>query len=793
MRFYLATAVALCTYVLSFGQQNCGQHILEEALRSSDPAIEQKFQDFNSEILPQQYVSGSRADVKIIPVVFHIIHMNGEENITDEQVYDAMRILNEDYSATNVELEEVVAGFENIIGNAEIEFRLARLDPSGNVTSGIERIQSNETFVGDDGSKLNPWPRSKYLNIWVTDQVAIAQAAAYAYRPPAADGMPSVDGVLSNHRYVGSIGTSTVGERAKTLTHEIGHYLGLPHPWGETNSPGCDGSNPNPPCNGVNNCNTDDGVSDTPNTLGVDNSNCNLTQVTCGSLDNIQNFMDYADCEAMFTEGQVNLMRASLASGVAQRSSLSTTSNLAATGVDDLTEAKFYVERKFVCTQEEVQFFDESAYDPDSWEWTITGPEATYTSNDQHPVFVFAKPGTYDVELTVTQGSTTKSVIQQAAFAVTEGFGTGVPFYDDFSEGNDGWSTDNHEEEGGNAVWKYVTNVGKGDNFCYKMASLAEDAFRLDDLTFSSIDFRSLSNTTVSFDVAYARIVSGNTDKLQLDISNDCGFTWRTVWSASGDNLDGNNDVVTSAFTPTSDDQWKTFSVSNLPEAWVSGNTALRFRFTSGGGNNLYLDNVNVDGEYESIPVLVYPSDLAQDMNDNVTLDWRSVPGSSSYEYQLDVNNSFNSSSLISGSTTYIGASSEGEDTRFTTSALEHGQQYFWKVRSISNSVTSAWSEVWSFTVADDGVGILDIDQKNPMVVYPNPATERLNIQLAETVNVSVVEVYDISGLRVLQLPINEKPMQQVTINTEHLSTGSYIVRIQTEDAARFSRFTISK
>lgn len=782
MKVWMAAFAALMWCSLCFGQEKCGQHILEEELRTSDPLIEQKFQEFNAEVLPLQYQSGSRADLKIIPVVFHVIHMNGEENIADEQIYDAMRIINSDYIATNVELDEVVPGFENVIGTADIEFRLARIDPDGGLTNGIDRIQSNETFVGDDGSKLNPWPRGKYLNIWVTDEVAIVQAAAYAYRPPAADGMPSVDGVLSNHRYVGSIGTSVAGERSKTLTHEIGHYLGLPHTWGETNVPGLS-----------TNCNLDDGIADTPNTEGVDNSNCNLTQVTCGSLDNIQNFMDYASCEAMFTEGQVNLMRGTLNSSVAQRSSLPTSSNLSATGVDKLYDAKYFMQKRFFCTGEEVQFFDESAYDPDSWSWEITGPHESFTSSDQHPTFTFTKPGVYEVKLTVGQGATTKSITDSKAFAVTEGFGTGVPFTEDFSNGDDNWAIDNHEEESTSTSWKYMTSVGKGDAFCYKMATLGSDPNRVDDLTYSSIDFRSLSNVTISFDVAYARITNGNSDKLQLDLSDDCGETWKTVWSATGDNLDGDNPLATSAYTPSSDDEWKNFSVSNLPESWVSGNTSLRFRFTSGGGNNLYLDNVNVSGDYESVPVLVYPSDSAMNMNDNVILDWRSVPGSSTYEYELDENNTFGSSALISGTTTYVDETSEGEDTRFATADLTHGQQYFWRVRSVANSVNSAWSEVWSFTVADDGLGILDLSRNGDMIVFPNPTSDRLNIEFSKRVNLLSMEVYSMSGQLVKPVSVRKQTVQNASFETAELAAGTYVLRVVTSDGTQFSRFTVSK
>ena len=70
----------------------------------------------------------------------------------------------------------------------------------------------------------------------------------------------------------------------------------MSHTWGGTNDPGLE-----------ENCSDDDGIEDTPNSIG--SSGCNLSQNTCGSLDNVQNYMDYASCSKMFTEGQKSVMR----------------------------------------------------------------------------------------------------------------------------------------------------------------------------------------------------------------------------------------------------------------------------------------------------------------------------------------------------------------------------------------------------------------------------------------------------------------------------------------------------
>ena len=224
----------------------------------------------------------------IIPVVFHVIHDYGTENISDAQILDQMRILNEDFRKLNADTASIVSQFVGIADDSEIEFRLANIDPNGNCTNGIDRIASMETYVGDDGSKLNSWPRNRYLNVWVVRTIS-SGAAGYAYLPGGAP-TAAVDGIIILSTYVGSIGTGNP-TTARALTHEIGHFLNLQHTWGSTN-------NPNVACG-------NDGVSDTPVTKGW--TSCNLTSnaiCTANVQENVQNFMDYSYCYRMFTAGQ---------------------------------------------------------------------------------------------------------------------------------------------------------------------------------------------------------------------------------------------------------------------------------------------------------------------------------------------------------------------------------------------------------------------------------------------------------------------------------------------------------
>lgn len=105
----------------------------------------------------------------VIPVVFHVVHDGGEENISDAQIHEAVVQLNEDFSATNPELADVHASFVDLVADVGMSFRLADFAPNGDPTTGINRLQSHHTYNGSNiGLKeLIQWDPTRYLNIWV--------------------------------------------------------------------------------------------------------------------------------------------------------------------------------------------------------------------------------------------------------------------------------------------------------------------------------------------------------------------------------------------------------------------------------------------------------------------------------------------------------------------------------------------------------------------------------------------------------------------------------------------------
>lgn len=261
-----------------------------------------------------------------IPVVVHIVHDNGAENISDQAVLGGIQDLNDGMKGQTQNESFIQPEFTGIKSeNAPIEFVLAKYDPNGNPTSGIIRHQnSTYTVAGDnlDMKRDYGWPREKYLNIYVTRKArATSNTSGFAYYPYSvdADDQAFKDGVVIAYWAFGRH-ANLYNEWYYIITHEVGHWLNLIHIWGETSN----GSRRA--------CRYDDQVSDTPNTQGngyQERSQCGTRETSCSSLDNTTNHMDYcAPCQAMFTQEQMDRMFAALNSPVADRNNLWSATNL---------------------------------------------------------------------------------------------------------------------------------------------------------------------------------------------------------------------------------------------------------------------------------------------------------------------------------------------------------------------------------------------------------------------------------------------------------------------------------
>ncbi|MCB0560802.1 MAG: T9SS type A sorting domain-containing protein [Phaeodactylibacter sp.] len=286
--------------------RNCGAMEYLEQQIQDNPARALRLQaiDRHAEHV-QQNAQRAVTGTIVIPTVVHIVYRTSAENISDAQVQSQIDVLNEDFRRLNADAANTPSVFQGVAADAEIQFCLASVDPSGNATTGITRTVTTRTSFGTNdlvkssstGGK-DAWPAGDYLNIWVCN--IGGGILGYAQFP---GGPAATDGVVNDYRYTGRYGTAQAPfNLGRTATHEVGHWLNLRHIWGDGN------------------CNADDFVSDTPTAGGANytGSPCtfpgpNSCNDGAGDLpDMFQNYMDYSDdgCMNLYTQGQKTRMRA---------------------------------------------------------------------------------------------------------------------------------------------------------------------------------------------------------------------------------------------------------------------------------------------------------------------------------------------------------------------------------------------------------------------------------------------------------------------------------------------------
>lgn len=617
----------------SFAQQilHCGSDEMQSKLFQEHPEYKQAFlrskeklESFTRQFQESSTKSGA---TYIIPVVFHIIHNNGAENINDSQIFDAVEQVNLQYRKLNPDTNQIVSAFQSIAADAGVEIRLAQIDPDGNCTSGITRTVSPLTYTGDHQVKsLIHWPPEKYLNIYVCFDAA--GLAGHALMPAIADTIPEWDGIVIRHDYVGTIGTSDYFLRT-VLSHEIGHYLNLYHIWGGNNVPDFYYL----PVGNAGNCAFDDEVTDTPNTIGW--SSCNLNATSCSSLDNIQNYMDYAYCALMFTEGQKVRMHAALNSPVAQRNNLWTAVNLAATGTDDLVnqlcEAKIEASKKVVCLGDSVLFNDVSSHGITSRLWSFESGTVIGSLINDTAIVLYNQVGTFDVTIKVSNGTDTLELILPDYITVMPNTGSNDGLLEGFEDDQAGFSARWHVRDVGQPFNWEIVNTGFQSNQSIKINNFDGGSNQVYEFFSDPLDLSGFSSLAVAFDWAYAQQLASNIDLFRLFLSNDCGETWLAKKTYAGSStLKSVSQFVTTPFTPATLNEWASDTVMISGAANFTDHTQVKFRFESKGGNNFYLDNIRIGKlnelglhEVGSGNLLeIYPN--PSEKNSFVTLKWES-------------------------------------------------------------------------------------------------------------------------------------------------------------------------
>lgn len=575
---------------------HCGADEMRIETLQANPKIAQAVieRDAELEAFTREFeMSGFRGgQIATIPVVFHVIHDYGNENISREQILDGLRILNETFRKTREDTADIHAGFKPIHADTEIEFALISLDPEGNCHSGINRIASTLTNIGDHQVKeLIHWDPQRYLNVYIVSNAA--GLAGHAVWPADADTIPQWDGIVIAHNYVGSIGTSNQTQSV-VFAHECGHYLNLHHIWGGNNVPGFYYL----PVAQQSNCGEDDLVGDTPNTIGW--SSCNLSASSCGNVvDNVQNAMDYSYCNIMFTEGQKARMWAALNSPVAGRNNIWTTVNLMATGVipePELCAANFEADNTLICNPsgEAVNFTNTSYHGEfDSLRWNFPGGFPPFSIMEQ-PTTTYYNPGFHDASLTVYANGDSASVTKESYVTFLEDSSWSYPFWEWF-EGNGNtqgypWSENSFDTDNN---WEITDLAGHSPSHSIMVDNWDNNRLTVDELYGPPIDLEGVTAMRLGFWYAFSgQNATTNNSKLQVQMSRNCETNWSTRLTINGSNLETAQNQ-TAPFVPAAN-EWLQESL-NIPSSYLEDGFRFRFVFTSEGNNRIFLDDINVD------------------------------------------------------------------------------------------------------------------------------------------------------------------------------------------------------
>jgi PKD repeat protein len=603
MKYFLLWGFIICGMTApAWSQQNsCGSDEYYQLMLKQHPEYAKAEKEMNQKAQNWAKSPQKRAALFTIPVVFHVIHTNGPENISRDQILDQLRILNNDFSFKNWNKNKIRSQFSAVAADCQIQFKLATVDPSGNCTDGINRIYNTAGIEVDMNTEpvknLIYWDKTKYLNIWVVTSIASQQVGATTLGYAVFPWMSNRDGVVVRSDRVGSIGTASQSDSGRTLTHEVGHWLGLYHTF-------------------QGGCNDDDLCTDTPPVAtSTTNANCPASGNSCSNdnpnlPDQWENYMDYSDgkCMAMFSLQQKSRMHYFLTAGNPNnRSSNVSATNLVNTGITAGNTAPtpyFVSSQRVVCAGVPIKFYDVSCKAvPTARSWTFTG-SSTPSSSDAAPVVVYQTPGKYPVSLTVQNAKGTSTPLTIADYiTVVDRSSALLPNKEEAFESDPSsrgfaaaspspyfWSTTNTAAFGGSQSYKAPV---KNTDALGAVYSFTTPPYKLSVFKGGTV--------RITFYCAYAPAYTTSTETLRLYVSTDCGNSFTQILERTGTGLSYPGAPVTANFMPTAKNQWKLMGVPSLGNLGYDTLQYAIFRIDviSDKGNPVYIDNLNI-GEYFS-------------------------------------------------------------------------------------------------------------------------------------------------------------------------------------------------
>lgn len=756
----------------------CGTDAHFEAWWNANPDQHEAFleaRDQTYERARQNLLAGNRNTEKvIIPTVVHVLYSDCDASISAAQVRDGIRILNEDMIRINPDSNETRGIFKPHAGVTNVEFRLAQIDPNGNPTSGITRTLTPAALnFGDANKSIINWPSNRYFNIWVVENIAGGGGGTilgYAQFP--GTGSWSTYGIVMRDDMFGDIGTSTSDGR--TLTHEVGHCLDLMH----TFQSGCGG-----------NCaSSGDRICDTPPVVEASWA-CDFSFNTCNNdatgnspyplntPDQIENYMSYNDCQNMFTKEQAEVMMSVLET-FPVLTNLVSEANLEATGVGGFLTADFNPALDVVVANRQTSFVDLTRYGAEEWSWNFGASSFPPTSTAQSPSVTMITPGLRPVSLTVGQGQEELSITKNVLVAPLEG--ESIPLSTDFenigSLPSTTWITKNLDEDANEFLVTTLAAYSGTQSIMLRNDGLCESY--TDEIISTTLDFAPFDEVEFSFKAAYAKRNAESTDFLRVYVSRDYGATWQLAGIKGSSSLESVTGFRNGSWIPASLDDWKEHSFSIFQNNLMREGIMVKVQFVSEGGNNFFIDDMSFEGDFSGDLLLKNPKNGKAGLTSDVLLDWKAVGNAQTYTYELDKVNTFDSESLITGTTNFINSSADNEDTEVLIENLENGATYFWRVRYTLNGNDSEWSAIWSFQISEDGLSAPVAEQNLAWTVYPNPTNDLVTVKGTDRV-INEIELLDLSGRRILQLSGPAK--SSATIDMNGLDAGLYFLNVTDE------------
>ncbi len=548
---------------------------------------------------------------KIIPVVFHIFHESGLENISRENVLLALERLNKDFDRNHENLPQTPEVFKNIAADVDVRFVLATKDPQGNCTDGINRYYTPLTslVLGNSFALPEPlepyqWDYKRYLNVFVSKSLTGYQgndiyvvSLGYGTFPGSFVNLGMNAIFLSHETLLFSQNGISSGE---TISHEVGHWLDLRHIWGDT---GPD----------VLSCSDSDGISDTPNQEGP-SGKCfsNFPFVTCNNGPNgniFCNFMDYGDkgCRTMFTNGQNTRMQ-NILNTRPDRKDLSTDANLEFTGVNQwnsnfscptIPNADFATDQAyFIYCKPNIEVkFQERCFNgsSDSLRWFFPGGTPSM-ANSPEVVVNYPDAGLYQVTLVASNEFGSDTITRSVKIQAIDG----IPYV---SGGNgEDFETANSIDDVG-----AVFQVTGGVNFKISNAAGFNSSKSLEckrgvgeyyRLRFITKKFEiGPQDSVFSFYLSHRGEEFPRNKGIRVVASYNCRDvnTEQSIGLLLGDEIETTT-IGSSAdvYIPNNPDQWKEINFIIPPQFRGRNDVQFQFNYTADQTNNLYIDNIRV-------------------------------------------------------------------------------------------------------------------------------------------------------------------------------------------------------